>query len=61
MKFLLAGLIAFVITFVVGMIPVAKQMLFTYCLCGSIVLTVFGIVDLIANYLHKRKKKNAGP
>lgn len=61
MKFLLAGLIAFVITFVVGMIPVAKQMLFTYFLCGSIVLTAFGIVDLIANYLHKRKKKNAGP
>ena len=61
MKFLLAGLIAFVITFVVGMIPVAKQMLFTYCLCGSIVLTLFGIVDLIAAYFHKRKKKNAGP
>jgi len=60
-KFLLAGLIAFVITFVVGMIPVAKQMLFTYCLCGSIVLTLFGIVDLIAAYFHKRKKKNAGP
>ena len=61
MKFLLAGLIAFVITFVIGMIPVAKQMLFTYCLCGSIVLTLFGIVDLIAVYFHKRKKKNAGP
>jgi hypothetical protein len=60
-KFLLAGLIAFVITFVIGMIPVAKQMLFTYCLCGSIVLTLFGIVDLIAVYFHKRKKKNAGP
>lgn len=61
MKFLLAGLIAFVITFVVGMIPVAKQMLFTYFLCGSIVLTAFGIVDLIAAYFHKRKKKNADP
>ncbi len=60
MKFLLAGLIAWVITFIIGMIPVAKQMLFTYCLCGSIVLTVFGIVDLIAAWLHKRKKKNAG-
>ena len=60
MKFLLAGLIAWVITFVIGMIPVAKQMLFTYCLCGSIVLTAFGIVDLIAAWLHKRKKKNAG-
>jgi len=59
-KFLLAGLIAWVITFVIGMIPVAKQMLFTYCLCGSIVLTAFGIVDLIAAWLHKRKKKNAG-
>jgi hypothetical protein len=43
------------------MIPIAKQMLFTYCLCGSIVLTAFGIVDLIAAYFHKRKKKNAGP
>lgn len=61
MKFLIAGLIAWVITFVIGMIPVAKQMLFTYCLCGSIVLTAFGIVDMIAAYLHKRKKKNAGP
>lgn len=61
MKFLLVGLIAWVITFVIGMIPVAKQMLFTYCLCGSIVLTAFGIVDLIAAWLHKRKKKNAGP
>jgi hypothetical protein len=60
-KFLIAGLIAWVITFVIGMIPVAKQMLFTYCLCGSIVLTAFGIVDMIAAYLHKRKKKNAGP
>lgn len=60
MKFLLAGLIAWVITFIIGMIPVAKQMLFTYCLCGSIVLTAFGIVDLIAAWLHKRKKKNAG-
>lgn len=59
MKFLLAGLVAFVITFVVGMIPVAKQMLFTYFLCGSIVLTAFGIVDLIAAWLHKRKKRNA--
>lgn len=61
MKFLLAGLIAFVVSFVIGMIPVAKQMLFTYCLCGSIVLTAFGIVDLIAAYFQKRKKKNAGP
>ena len=60
MKFLLAALIAWVITFIIGMIPVAKQMLFTYCLCGSIVLTVFGIVDLIAAYFDKRKKKNAG-
>jgi uncharacterized membrane protein HdeD (DUF308 family) len=60
-KFLLAGLIAFVVSFVIGMIPVAKQMLFTYCLCGSIVLTAFGIVDLIAAYFQKRKKKNAGP
>jgi hypothetical protein len=59
-KFLIAGLIAWVITFIIGMIPVAKQMLFTYCLCGSIVLTAFGIVDLIAAWLHKRKKKNAG-
>jgi hypothetical protein len=59
-KFLLAALIAWVITFIIGMIPVAKQMLFTYCLCGSIVLTVFGIVDLIAAYFDKRKKKNAG-
>jgi hypothetical protein len=41
------------------MIPVAKQMLFTYCLCGSIVLTGFGILDLIAAWLHKRKKRNA--
>ena len=61
MKFLIAALIAWVITFVIGMIPVAKQMLFTYFLCGSIVLTVFGIVDVIESYFHKRKKKNASP
>ncbi len=61
MKFLIVGLIAFVITFIIGMIPVAKQMLFTYFLCGSIVLTTFGIVDLIAAYFQKRKKKRGQP
>jgi hypothetical protein len=60
MKFLIAGLIAFVITFIVGMIPVAKQMLFTYFLCGSIVLTLFGLVDLVAGLSSRRKKRNAG-
>lgn len=60
MKFLIAGLIAFVITFIIGMIPVVKQMLFTYCLCGSIVLTAFGLVDLVAGYFSRRKKRNAG-
>jgi len=59
-KFLIAGLIAFAITFVIGMIPVLKQMLYTYFLSGSIVLTAFGIVDVIGTYFHKRKKKNAG-
>lgn len=60
MKFLIAGLVAFVITFIVGMIPVAKQMLFTYCLCGSIVLTLFGLVDVVAGFFSGRKKRNAG-
>ena len=60
MKFLIAGLIAFVITFIIGMIPIAKQMLFTYCLCGSIVLTAFGLVDLVAGYFSRRKKRHAG-
>ncbi len=60
MKFLIAGLVAFVITFIVGMIPVAKQMLFTYFLCGSIVLTAFGILDLVVGASSRRKKRNAG-
>ncbi len=59
MKFLIAGLAGFVITFIIGMIPVAKQMLFTYCLCGSIVLTAFGLIDLTAELLSRRKKRRA--